>query len=72
MSKYKWSVTGWYIPSIHSEVHNMDIYKLIYDKCKFNLEWTGDLRDHFKFLLMPIYMLERSVEYRCAEYNKKR
>ena len=49
--------------------HDVDIYELVFDACDFNIEWTKDLRDKFKQLLMPIYMREWAISYRCMQYN---
>jgi hypothetical protein len=51
--------------------HTIDIYKLVFDECNFDVEWTEDLRKHFKKLLMPIYMKESSIEYTCSEFKRQ-
>lgn len=48
---------------------NIDFYKLIFDKCNFDIPWTIELRKKFKYLLMPIYMREYSIKYNCLIYN---
>lgn len=51
---------------------NIDMYKLIFDKCGFKLPWTKEIRDHFKNMLMPIYMKESSIKYRSLVYEKRK
>ena len=51
---------------------DVDIYKLIFDKCKFNIRWSGEIRKKFKTLLMPIYMRENSIKFRCLNYEKRK
>ena len=51
---------------------NIDMYKLIFDECGFDLPWTKEFRVNFKNLLMPIYMRESSIKYRSLVYNSKK
>lgn len=51
--------------------HDTDIYEMIYNKCGFVPEWSKEIRDNFKQLLMPLYMREWSVNFRCFEYNRQ-
>jgi hypothetical protein len=48
---------------------NVDMYKLIFDKCNLNINWTKKVRSNFKNMLMPIYMKESSIRYRCSVYE---
>lgn len=51
---------------------NSDIYKMIFNECHFNIPWTEDFRSKFKTMIMPIYMRENSLKYRCLQYIKKK
>ena len=51
--------------------HSVDIYELIFNECDFDIEWTKELREQFKQLLMPIYMREWSINYKNIEFNKQ-
>ena len=51
---------------------NIDFYKLIFDKCNFDIPWNNELRQKFKYLIMPIYMRECSIPYRCCVYNARK
>lgn len=51
---------------------NVDMYKLIFDECHFNLEWNDKVRNIFKKILMPIYMRESSLRYRCIQFNSQK
>ena len=51
---------------------DVDMYKLIFDKCGFKLPWTKEIRLNFKNLLMPIYMKESSIKYRSLVYEKRK
>ena len=48
-----------------------DIYELIYNECGFDIKWSDKLRNEFKKLLMPIYMREWVISYRCSEFNRQ-
>ena len=48
------------------------MYKLIFDACNFNLEWTKEFRYNFKYILMPIYMRESSIKFRSLTYESKK
>lgn len=50
--------------------HIDDMYELVYRECKFKHSWSKHMRINFKKLLMPIYMLERSIGYKCIEFEK--
>ena len=50
----------------------IDMYKLIFDACNFNLEWTKEFRYNFKYILMPIYMRESSIKFRSLTYESKK
>lgn len=54
-----------------SASHDVDLYELIYKECGFDAEWNQDLRDKFKQLLMPIYMREWSINFKCLEFKKQ-
>ena len=50
----------------------LDIYKLIFDKCDFKAPWTNETRYYIKQLMMPIYMRESSIKFKCDQYNKQK
>lgn len=51
---------------------DVDIYKLIFDECHFNIDWTDNFRHNFKSMLMPIYMRESSLKFRSIAFNKRK
>ena len=51
---------------------DMDMYEVIFKECNFDLEWNDELRSIFKKILMPIYMRESSLKYRCLQYNSQK
>ena len=51
---------------------DVDIYKLIFDECHFNIGWTDNFRHNFKSMLMPIYMRESSLKFRSIAFNKRK
>ena len=51
---------------------NIDMYKLIFDKCNFKLPWNKTIRVNFKHLLMPIYMRESTIKYKSLVYEKRK
>ena len=50
--------------------HMNDMYELIYKECNFNHSWSKKMRQQFKKLLMPIYMLEQTIGFKCMEFAK--
>ena len=50
--------------------HDIDVYEMIYNDCNFSIPWSKDVRNIFKQLLMPIYMREWSIAFKCLMYDK--
>lgn len=46
-----------------------DLYKYLFDLCKFEVDDFENFRKYFKELIMPIYMKESTINYVCAKYE---
>ena len=50
--------------------HTKDIYKTIFDSCKFSSDIDfSSIRKPFKRLMMTIYMREHGINYTCMRYD---
>ena len=56
----------------HLAPSELDIYKLIFNGCNFKAPWTKEARYYIKQLMMPIYMRESSIKFKCDQYNKQK
>ena len=51
---------------------DVDMYEVVYNACGFNAEWTKELRNMFKPLLMTLYMGESSIKHNCRNFDIQR